>query len=141
MPGRTPIFVDSAHVLALTNERDRWHATALRWSEKIAAAGLPLITTEFVLMEIGNALAAVRARKLAIEVIRALQSSDSVEIVSASHALFEAAVALYSSRPDKDWGLTDCASFVTMKDRAITEALTVDRHFEQAGFCALLLER
>jgi len=87
MPGRTPIFVDSAHVLALTNERDQWHATALRWSEKIAA------------------------------------------------------VALYSSRPDKDWGVTDCASFVTMKDRAITEALTVDRHFEQAGFCALLLER
>src|SRR5258708_3177866 len=141
MPGRAPIFLDTSHVLALTNERDQWHAVASRWSERIAADGLPLITTEFVLIELGNALAAVRARNLAIDVIRTMRSGDSVEIVPASHALFGAAVEFYSSRADKDWGLTDCTSFVTMTDRGITEALTVDRHFEQAGFRALLLER
>lgn len=87
MPGRAAIFLDTAHVLALLNERDQWHAVALRWSERIAADGLRLITSEFVLIEIGNALAAVHARKLAIEVIRAVRSSDSVETVPASRAL------------------------------------------------------
>jgi uncharacterized protein len=140
MSGRPVTFLDTAHVLALTNERDQWHTTALRWSERIAADNLPLITTEFILLEIGNALAAVRARKLGTEVIRTIRSSDSVEVVPASRALFEAALALYSSRPDKDWGMTDCTSFVTMMDRGITGALTVDRHFEQVGFRALLLE-
>jgi predicted nucleic acid-binding protein len=141
MAGRAAIFLDTAHVLALTNDRDQWHAVAVQWSERIASDGLRLITTEFVLIEIGNALAAVHARKLAVEVIRAMRSSDSVEIVPASRALFEAALALYSGRADKDWGLTDCSSFVTMTDRGITQALTVDQHFEQAGFRALLLER
>src|SRR6266849_2891892 len=85
-----------------------------------------------------ESLAAVRARNLAIEVIRAMRSSDSAEIVPASRALFEAAFALYGGRADKDWGLTDCSSFVTMTDRGIAQALTVDQHFEQAGFRALL---
>jgi uncharacterized protein len=140
MSGRPVIFLDTAHVLALTNERDQWHTAALRWSERIAADNLPLITTEFVLLEIGNALAAVRARKIGAEVIRTIRSSDSVEIVPASRALFEAGLALYGSRADKDWGMTDCTSFVTMMDRGIADALTVDRHFGQAGFRALLLE-
>ena len=47
-------------------------------------------------------------------------------------------VALYAERPDKDWSLTDCISFVVMRKMDITEALTGDRHFEQAGFTALL---
>jgi hypothetical protein len=52
--------------------------------------------------------------------------------------LFEAGLRLYSDRPDKDWSLTDCTSFVVMKRLRITEALTADRHFEQAGFKVLL---
>lgn len=90
-------------MLALTNERDQWHtAAALRWPERIAADNLPLVTTEFVLVEIGNALAAVRARKIGAEVIRTIRSSDLVEIVPASRTLFEAGLALYGSRPHKD---------------------------------------
>jgi uncharacterized protein len=42
------------------------------------------------------------------------------------------------SRRDKEWSLTDCISFVVMKERGLTEALTADHHFEQAGFKALL---
>ena len=51
---------------------------------------------------------------------------------------FDEGVRLYVARPDKDWSLTDCISFVVMRERGITEALTGDRHFEQAGFVALL---
>jgi predicted nucleic acid-binding protein len=59
-------------------------------------------------------------------------------IVETSGKLFRTGVAFYSRRPDKDWSLTDCISFVVMRDRGITEALTGDHHFEQAGFKALL---
>jgi predicted nucleic acid-binding protein len=44
----------------------------------------------------------------------------------------------YESRPDKAWSLTDCISFVVMNQHGLTEALTGDHHFEQAGFTALL---
>jgi len=50
----------------------------------------------------------------------------------------ERAQGLFCSRADKSWSLTDCTSFVIMEDRGIRDALTGDRHFEQAGFRALL---
>jgi len=62
------------------------------------------------------------------------------KVVAASARLFDAALDLYQRRPDKDWGLTDCASFVVMSDRKLTDALTADEHFRQAGFRPLLLE-
>ena len=45
---------------------------------------------------------------------------------------------LYEQRLDKDWGLTDCISFVVMQREQIQEAFTSDKHFEQAGFIRLL---
>ena len=53
----------------------------------------------------------------------------------------EEGLGLYESRPDKEWSLTDCISFVVMKKEGIVEALTEDRHFEQAGFVACSSER
>lgn len=44
----------------------------------------------------------------------------------------------FQERPDKEWGLTDCVSFVIMTERKISAALTTDVHFEQAGFQVLL---
>lgn len=59
-------------------------------------------------------------------------------MVFVTPALMERALLLYSDRPDKAWGLVDCASFIVMKDEGITDAFTIDRHFEQAGFTCLL---
>jgi uncharacterized protein len=67
-----------------------------------------------------------------------LEADQSVTIVPASDDLFRRGVDLYRQRPDKDWPLTDCLSFVVMNDHGATEALTGDHHFEQAGFQALL---
>ena len=52
--------------------------------------------------------------------------------------MFQRGLRLYEERPDKEWSLTDCLSFVVMKDENLREALTGDQHFEQAGFIALL---
>ena len=139
-PDRTPIFLDTAYVNALVNTRDQWHDAAVQWQRKLSTDKRRLVTTEFVLVEIADGLAAVRFRVQAVQVIATLQASPLVEIIPASSRLFTAALELYRNRGDKDWGLTDCASFVVMSERGLLEALTTDDHFRQAGFRILLLE-
>ena len=135
-----PVFLDTAYVNALINTRDQWHEAAVQWERKLAAERRQLITTEFVLVEIADGLAAVKFRGQAAQLIAALLASSLIEVIPASSELFVAALDLYRNRPDKDWGFTDCASFVVMRERALAEALTTDEHFRQAGFRALLLE-
>ena len=139
-PDLQPVFLDTAYVNALVNTRDQWHGAAIRWERQLASERRRLITTEFVLVEIADGLARVSFRLQAAQLIAALQVSALVEIIPATSVLFAAALELYRNRPDKDWGLTDCASFVAMHERALSEALTTDDHFQQAGFRALLLE-
>ena len=67
-----------------------------------------------------------------------IRSSPKAELVRVSEPLFDRALDLYTRRSDKDWGLIDCASFVVMDDKGISQAFTNDRHFEQAGFTNLL---
>lgn len=89
-------------------------------------------------MEIGNALSKRRYRAAAVALLSSLELDLSIEVVPLSPELYAEAFDLYRGRPDKEWGLVDCVSFVVMKARGITEALTADEHFEQAGFRALL---
>jgi len=130
------IFVDSVYVVALVNHRDQLYRQADRLSRRFE--GQALLTTEAVLLEIGNALA--RNFKLqAVAVIEEFLSSADVEIVQSAPALFERAFALYKTYLDKSWSLVDCISFIVMRDLGITQALTCDAHFRQAGF-ELLME-
>jgi hypothetical protein len=99
--------------------------------------GRTALTTDAVLLEIGNALAR-RFRAGAAEIVDSMLADESAIVVHLTPELFGRAVELYKSRNDKEWGLTDCVSFVVMNDRGITDALTHDHHFEQAGFRALM---
>ncbi len=140
MPENSPVFVDTAYINALFNTRDQWHAKAIEWQQKIAAENTPLITTQFVLAEIADSLAAVKFRRQAANIIHTLEESSLVKVVPASSELFHQALNLYENRLDKDWGLTDCISFVVMENYDLSDALSADNHFLQAGFRALLLE-
>ena len=92
-----------------------------------------MLTTDAVLLEIGNALARGYKQE-AIEVIEQFRASDEVEIKRLTPYLFEQAFELYKQYRDKDWSLVDCISFVAMREAGISQALTFDRHFVQAGF-------
>ena len=124
------VFLDTAFVYALINTRDDWHGRAVQWQARLAAECRPLLTTEFVLMEIGDGLAALRFRSQATQILLTLRSSALVEVVPASARLVEEAFTLYRARNDKDWGLTDCSSFVVMRERGLSDALTMDHHFQ-----------
>lgn len=133
-----PTFLDTLFVVALANRRDRYHAQALEFADLYD--GQPLVTTDAVLIEISNALARnFHAR--AVEIIGDFLQSPDTDVVRLTPNLFERAFALFQSRPDKGWGLTDCLSFVVMQERGLTDALTFDRHFRQAGFRPLLREQ
>ncbi len=134
------VFIDTAYVYALINPHDQWHEKAVQWRETIKTEERILTTTEFVLAEIADGLSAVRFRRAAVQAINILQNNSLVKIVPATSDLFLQALELYGQRPDKNWGLTDCTSFVVMTENNITEALTTDDHFRQAGFIVLLAE-
>jgi predicted nucleic acid-binding protein len=129
------IFIDTVYLLALINPNDNWRDRALDWAKRIKE---PLVTTEAVLTEVADALSRSDRRRWAVEAIRDLRSDPEVTCVSVTPALFGQAFDLYADRADKDWSLTDCISFATMRARRIERALTADVHFIQGGFQALL---
>ena len=128
------LFADTFYFLALLNGGDRCHADAARYD----AAQPSLVTTAWVLTEVGDALSAPENRRIFLELLDLLREAPEVCIFPPSDDLFARGVELYRRRSDKDWSLTDCISFVVMAEEKIDQALTGDRHFEQAGFHALL---
>jgi uncharacterized protein len=129
------IGVDTGFFLALSQPRDRLHDRAKAWAAIISDR---LLVTEYILCETVNGLSQPVDRPKAHALIRHIRTSASYDIVPASADLFEKGLELHESRPDKEWSLTDCISFLVLADRRITQVLAHDHHYEQAGFEALL---
>jgi hypothetical protein len=132
------VFVDTAAWLALINKDDRFHEQAKAVRDRLIASKVDFVTTDEVLLEVANSLSKRRFRRAAIRLIEAIYRSANIRVVRTDSYLWERAWALYKKSRDKDWSLTDCMSFVVMRDEGIREAFTTDRHFEQAGFVKLL---
>ncbi len=129
------VFADTSFFVALINERDRHHEVADRLGRELKQ---PIVTTQWELLELGNYFANSRYREIASQLIESIPTDTRIECVPVNEESFWRGQRLYGSRPDKQWSLTDCISFETMRDRAIHEALTADHHFEQAGYDILL---
>jgi hypothetical protein len=132
------VFVDTAAWIALLNVSDALHNCAEQVMSKLLQQKTLLVTTEFVLLEVADALSAPNIRVKTINFINGLRQLRILQIVPISHELFINGWTLYSQRSDKGWGLTECISFVVMNQQQITTAFTSDRHFEQAGFVKLM---
>lgn len=131
----TAVFADTAFYVAAVNPRDELHAAATALLTTFAGK---IVTTEFVLVEVANFFCKAGSRTVFVDLLADLRSGEETEIVPASAELFARAVEFFSMRPDKDWSLTDCTSFVTMTELKLTDALTGDHHFKQAGFRVLM---
>ncbi len=125
-------------MIALNSPRDRYHNTALQWERRVRADYVPIVTTRAVQLEIGAAFSRLAYRAAAIAILEALDRDPGVTVVPLDDDTYRRALDLFASRADKEWSLTDCISFVVMRDRTITQALSTDLHFAQAGFEALL---
>ena len=132
------IFLDTNGWVALLNSSDALHATAkARWTE-LVREGCSFLLTDWIVAETGNGLARTRARGHFAEAVRFIRSNPSSRLVPITPILLDDALKLYNERPDKTWGLVDCASILVMQSEGVNEAFTNDRHFEQAGFKCLL---
>jgi len=129
------LFADTFYFFAILNPRDAAHPKALAFA---AEHDEPIVTTAWVLTELADGLASTANRRAFSRLVARLQAVPENEIVPPSQELMTRGIQLYDARPDKNWSLTDCVSFVVMQDRRITHALTGDHHFEQAGFSILL---
>lgn len=134
------VFLDASYAIALSSPTDEHHDRAGELAERIESEETHLVKTRVVVLEIGNALAGLRYRRAAVALLDALEDDPTVTIVPLTEQTYERSLCLYRERPDKEWGLTDCHSFVVMEDLRLTDALTADRHYCQAGFRALLRE-
>jgi len=131
-------LVDTSFVQALLNAADQHHSKALSFLPRLRAAKEAWLT-EAVLIEIGNALSSWN-RAAAVTFIEQAYTTANMRVVPVDSALLQRGLNLYRSRADKAWGLTDCISFVVMEEQQLTDAVTADRHFQQAGFQALMLD-
>jgi predicted nucleic acid-binding protein len=131
------VFADTFYYLALVNQNDAAHREAVAISESLNAA---TVTTAWVLTELADAMASPTQRPSFLRTLTAIRSNPHCTIVPPDETLFNEGLRIFADRPDKHWSLTDCISFVVMRDRGMTDALTGDHHFQQAGFTALLAE-
>jgi len=129
------IGVDTGFFLALCQPRDALHTRAKAWAVAISE---PLLVTEYVLWETVNALSQPVDRPKVHALLGFIRSSANYQLVPANNDLFEKGLQLHAQRPDKEWSLTDCISFLVLSEHGITKALAHDHHYEQAGFEALL---
>lgn len=129
------VFADTFYFLAILNPKDQAHAKAVHFSESHDAS---LTTTSWVLTELADGLSRSTQRRAFGRILADLANDPETILVPPSQSLFDEGVKLYNARSDKNWSLTDCISFVVMRQYGMSDALTADHHFEQAGFVALL---
>lgn len=131
----TPVFMDTSFLIALLLIEDEYHERAVAWKKVVKGQ---VVTTEYVLVEFADAFCAEHLRQRAVAAVTTLRADPDVRIVEASTERMEEGLDFFKTHADKRWSLTDCVSFVVMRAEKVMDALTSDRHFEQAGFRALL---
>jgi predicted nucleic acid-binding protein len=134
------VLLDTSFILALENRDDPFHAKAKELARTLMVEDCLLLLHWGILLEIGDGYARIDRREKGWQLLDKLRREEGFQIAPLSDPLLDDAISLYRDRRDKNWGLTDCISFVLMRREGISEALSADMHFRQAGFKALLLE-
>ncbi len=134
------IFADTGYWIALLNPADPLHPRARELG--VALQRETIVTTEMIFAELLNheSRSGAAKRRLTAQAVATWTANRRVNVLPQTTRQFHDALQLYLARPDQAWGLVDCASFLAMEQRGIREALAYDRHFQQAGFTALLRE-
>jgi uncharacterized protein len=135
---KNAVFVDTVAWIALVNKSEELHESSCLVRDMLVQQKTKLVTSDYVIVEIANFLSRIALRGIARELIDFIRSSETINVVTITPELAEKAYQLYCSRNDKEWGLTDCISFIVMNKMHMIRAFTADRHFEQAGFSILL---
>ena len=133
-----PVFVDTSALIAIGNRRDNFHLLAREIKENLKQSNRSYVTTNAILLELGNAFSQTNLKPVAIQMIEAIHSSTKWNCINIGDIRMQEGFELFKRMKDKEWGLVDCTSIVVAKKMEVTEVFTTDHHFEQAGFNILL---
>lgn len=128
------VFADAFFYVAFMNRLDEHHEAVMKWARSFDG---DIVTTQWVLTEVADAFAESHIRRQIQAGFDSLEEDPATRVIKVSPEYFARGLQLYNERPDKEWSLTDCISLVVMADEGLTDALTRDHHFEQAGFTAV----
>lgn len=131
------VFADAFFYVAFINQLDEHHDEVMAWARSFDG---DIVTTQWVLTEVADAFAESHIRRQIKAGFDSLVEDPATRVIEVSPEYFARGMKLYDERPDKAWSLTDCISLVVMADEGLTEALTRDHHFEQAGFTAVFAD-
>ena len=137
---RRIVLLDTSFIIAIAHAGDPHHERAKLLDAELLSDKTLCVLHWGILVEIADGFARVDRRAKGYTLLERLEMEDRYQISPIADDLLYEALAMYRARTDKEWGLTDCISFVLMKNEGISEALTADIHFRQAGFTAILLE-
>ena len=132
------VYVDTAALIALAHKRDSLHKKAVAVYQKLLDRNSRFITTNAVLLEVGNAFSRSTHKPMAIFLFHLINDSPSWEVPFAGGKWFTDGMELFQKRKEEDWSLTDCIGIVVAEAYAVKSVFTSDRHFEHAGFEILL---
>ncbi|MCG8586321.1 MAG: PIN domain-containing protein [Pirellulales bacterium] len=130
------MLLDTSGLLCYLDASEQRHPRAIELYDSARVR----VTHNYVIAEF-VALAQARGypRQLALEFADVLASTSEIETVWVNASLHQEALALVRAQLDKSYSLCDAVSFVVMNRRNLTDALSTDHHFTQAGFQALLI--
>ncbi|OYQ62333.1 VapC toxin family PIN domain ribonuclease [Pseudanabaena sp. SR411] len=134
------LFIDTSGWANLIDISQPFHPLSVKIYQNARSQKHTIITTSYIITELVALLSSPLRipRPKAIAFIQSLKTSPYVEVIHISKEIDTKAWELLTQRQDKEWSLVDCSSFIVMQERKISESLTSDHHFEQAGFIRLL---
>lgn len=134
------VFGDTGYFIALVNKKDQYHRQAKKWARRLTKEKISCHISIPIVFEIADGFSKIGRREIGIDLLEQISNSVNFIVHSFSEALYNNAKKLYIARKDKEWSLTDCYSFELMKELNISQVLSADKHFEQAGYEILLKE-
>jgi predicted nucleic acid-binding protein len=132
------IFLDTSGLYALVDRKDAHHPAAREVVERLLRAGRRFVATDYILAETVNLANARSGTRVAVRVLDLMEQSAGIRIEWVAQSRFDLTKAFFRKHADHDYSFTDCTSFVVMRELRLSQALTTDRHFPEAGFEALL---
>jgi len=135
----TEVFIDTSGFYAQLVLGDDAHVRARDFMKTAAKRRRRFVTTDYVLDETATLLRARGHGQVCSSFFDAIFASQVCRIEWMNAERFAQVVASFLKNQDKGWSFTDCFSFCLMRELGITDALTKDAHFGQAGLVAALV--
>lgn len=134
----TPVFADTAALIALGDRGDNFHHQAIAVRDELRKYRRNFVTTDAVILELASYFSQSDNRRIAIALIEAINQSKKWKNIPTERLLIKRGFERYKKMSDKNWSMVDCISMIVAEDFGITDIFTSDHHFEQAGFRILL---